>query len=666
MPSARGAHVELNQFLFGYEEGHRLLVGSEPLPESVIRILLPFSDLVPGLPTAKFRSYWTGFPVPQLRSYALMHTWPAPEMPRPGCVWTHLITIPFGELTGIDHLGSLRRLFRQPRGPSEFSTYKLPVFAYLEESNDLVDTGEELRVLRAVYSRDGTKVPSTDQDDIESAIFSVWSQQWPRLRRSFSFRTARTVSSFSTKERFDLELIADFRSASLHVDEGTSVASWERAALQDLAGGRSEFRRFLWRYGADQQRGTERFRFLAELFVSTRIPTIGHDELTTILAEIARTLPDLSDGRSLKEDLISAVPNGFMFFPPADAFALLQFFACGADKGALPLPRAGALEAIVRGLWNEHGHTIMGMADQAIAANATIADELLRCIGRVADADTFLVRSKDWMIARRRVIEINPTLLDGADALSLDSSELEHYLRGLSDLETADRLIGRFIPLDNASIAQLLTKQFPELVARRVRDALARFVGELGPAVSSSWLNAARALSPSVFSVLVAEAHTTSALSACAILLNWDLRQGLAVNPIVWGRAVSSAEDDISGDKRQRLLAYLLSLALAMPTAGCEPLFELSFQEVHEDIYWSRLPQDAFDILIGLLPNLFWWQQWDTCLRLRLATVRAYVESNLDPASFRRLASNEMLFRQLVKLGQESSQGRRFLAQIGY
>ena len=64
------------------------------------------------------------------------------------------------------------------------------------------------------------------------------------------------------------------------------------------------------------------------------------------------------------------------------------------------------------------------------------------------------------------------------------------------------------------------------------------------------------------------------------------------------------------------------------------------------------------------LPDLYWWQQWDACLRLRLAVVAAYVNAELDPRSFRRLTSDRTLFDRLVKIASDTKLGRRFLRRV--
>jgi len=172
--------------------------------------------------------------------------------------------------------------------------------------------------------------------------------------------------------------------------------------------------------------------------------------------------------------------------------------------------------------------------------------------------------------------------------------------------------------------------RFPSLAADRVFDAIARHFAQLDGQVPYHWRTEVdpilRAKLPTS---MLPRISTTSALAACAVVLDLNVGAGLASSPKDWAAALVRSSDDASGQWRQRLMAYLLALALAKPEPGSELLFERAFEPVHADIAVSRLPHDAFDILAPYLPKLYWWQQWDTCLRLRTAVAEAY--ANNDP-----------------------------------
>src|SRR5271168_894484 len=99
--------LKLHQCLFGYNDGHRLLASSLRLPSDAASSLLIHSDLLPDFNSSLSDRYWTGLPLPVAKVYALMRTWLAPEMPRPGCVWTHVILVGVADMARLPELSLL-------------------------------------------------------------------------------------------------------------------------------------------------------------------------------------------------------------------------------------------------------------------------------------------------------------------------------------------------------------------------------------------------------------------------------------------------------------------------------------------------------------------------------------------------------------------------------
>jgi hypothetical protein len=299
--------IIINQCLFGYDDGHRRLAASLKLPEEAASLLLLNSDLVPGLDGNRSDRYLTGFPVPSARVYALMRTWLAPEMPRPGCVWSHVLLLNLSDMARFPDLAVLESLLTRPDLAVGYAAYgaKLSVEKSSEKQkrSGPISPKAAHQILRAIYGPRSDGLISDDREQVENAIFAAWSQQWPRLRRSFSFRTAGSTTEAATaKSSFDLQVVrGPFPSLS-----NDNVLDWEKAAIDDLTGATpSPFRQFLWRYGSDIRRGRERFSFLAELFLTTRASVLAGRNLTRILDQIVNVLPDANDGKLLKEDLLS-------------------------------------------------------------------------------------------------------------------------------------------------------------------------------------------------------------------------------------------------------------------------------------------------------------------------------------------------------------------------
>jgi hypothetical protein len=112
--------------LFGYREGHRLLQASRKFVPTTERSLLTLTDMSGSRMVDGFEEYISGYPVPGEESYAFVKTWYAPEMERPGCVWSHVLILRNSDLARISDSDQLLPLFRRPQD-EEFGSYLSPV-----------------------------------------------------------------------------------------------------------------------------------------------------------------------------------------------------------------------------------------------------------------------------------------------------------------------------------------------------------------------------------------------------------------------------------------------------------------------------------------------------------------------------------------------------------
>src|SRR5262245_54967263 len=93
--------LRIEQALFGYREGHQLLAASVPLVPKVRQFVANVTDGSGPETSEGFDSAYTGLPIPDTSYYALFCTWPAPEMPQPGCVWSHVLLLDLADLARI-------------------------------------------------------------------------------------------------------------------------------------------------------------------------------------------------------------------------------------------------------------------------------------------------------------------------------------------------------------------------------------------------------------------------------------------------------------------------------------------------------------------------------------------------------------------------------------
>jgi hypothetical protein len=269
---------KLHQTLHGYADGHRQLAGSATLKPRDTKTMLVLSDISgPGARIDEM-GYLTGYPLAESGVYALARTWAAPEMPRPGCAWTHTLLIDFADLATLASLADLIPLFKRPR-VSSFSDYGT-VLTLGDESDGttLTDAAKtwSRRVLTGLYEKPSSRVVAVRPAGIEvdPVVLAIWSQQWPRLRRGFRFCTLAAADRSSDGHIFDLQLLPSmdrsvrtrFPGAFDTEDAESSTRPWLDDALTDLA--RPDalgLRSFLRRIGADVATGRDAFRPLCQL-----------------------------------------------------------------------------------------------------------------------------------------------------------------------------------------------------------------------------------------------------------------------------------------------------------------------------------------------------------------------------------------------------------------
>lgn len=116
--------LTFNQALHGYADGHQLLASSFDFTGAVATKVLILSDVSGPAASIPDSGYLTAYPLAELGQYAVAATWSASEMPRPGCVWTHTIFIPFEDLAAINDCLGIKALFKRPDDRKDLRCYQ--------------------------------------------------------------------------------------------------------------------------------------------------------------------------------------------------------------------------------------------------------------------------------------------------------------------------------------------------------------------------------------------------------------------------------------------------------------------------------------------------------------------------------------------------------------
>ena len=269
-----------------------------------------------------FDEYLTGYPLPEIGAYAFAKTWYAPEMSRPGCVWTHTLLIPFARLGHAASLHTFLGLFDRPL-QNHYSPFRLPQsLTSIEDGADcwpssntaLEGIGEVLIKLYESPERP-VLVPICSPTLVERSFIDIWSQQWPRLRRAFTFCTGAISARHMDGRWFDLQGIPEKRANEIIRSIEKAVVAkreppksrlragnWYELATNDIFNTTSPFREFLFEFGAEAGGGRRDFIGMANLFLALHHDVV--DPTNSLLRALEAVFPDSRAGVKFKEKLL--------------------------------------------------------------------------------------------------------------------------------------------------------------------------------------------------------------------------------------------------------------------------------------------------------------------------------------------------------------------------
>lgn len=306
--------MKIHQTLHGYNDGHTLLSSSIELPPDLKRVMLPMTD-ISGVGIVKgFEEYITGYPLKKGNFYALAKTWYAPEMKRPGCVWTHTLLIDFTDLANINDVSFLLGLFHRPDTINpELNIYKNSInFEFappildepINENRDLV-----FSIIDGLYSYEEPVVMQAQSSIIYEHLFlKLWIQQWPRLKRNFSFSTGSISLRKFENQLLDLQ-ITPILNDKTQIDDITIVneslknspEEWVHLIYNDLIDSNLKLRVFLNFFGSDIDLKRNSFKLLSKSYVyfADKRPSLYNS-----IAFLATTFKRQNEASSLKSVIL--------------------------------------------------------------------------------------------------------------------------------------------------------------------------------------------------------------------------------------------------------------------------------------------------------------------------------------------------------------------------
>lgn len=394
--------MKLDQLVFGYDGGHRLLASSRTLARESLSRLLSATDADPGSGVMRIAA---GVPLPDDDAYAVAVTWSAPEVPRPGAVWSHALVLSTQDLGDVPNPFAIADLAQRPTADA------LSAYGEAIDARPLVDgdpsTGMPVdlltRVLAATYLPDAARrVEVGDPYFAEQAISAVWRSQWPELRGQFWFYTRDTAGS--AEPVHGIVLARRLRGA--RPERPVSVPPWIARLGSELhLGQHGSASAFLKTYGPDDRPSRSTVVFLGELFDALSVEDVDRSRR---LIENRYEKP--GTGRSIKRALFGKGTSTWQIDECDRIDALISSSSDAWDLGDLQLEsrlskriRSSDVPAVLSDLHPPRTSEARSVAAAALAQEGRPAD-----LGAIVRWDTptalivlqrlphWLERSESW------------------------------------------------------------------------------------------------------------------------------------------------------------------------------------------------------------------------------------------------------------------------------
>jgi len=666
MAHAVRERLAAHQTLHGYAEGHRLLAGSVSLSVKDMRTLLTMSDISGPGARIDQSGYLTGYPLAESGVYALARTWAAPEMPRPGCVWTHTVLIDFADLATLASLAELDVLFRRPELPS-YGNYTKPLGVGNAQVARAL-TGDDLKwsrkLLSALYGKPAERVIAArpEEVDVDTAVLAVWGQQWPRLRRGFRFCTLVAADRSSEGNVFDLQLFHPtdrgsktrfLKAVDANIVTGPEP-SWIEEATSDLANPDVfGLRSFLHAAGSDIDFGRVAFGSLCRVHQCLREITASSNAFRTSIDVIAAELPP-NQARSAR---MAVTKLGMLHADDFDSVAV-DFILRHLGLVDMDTVRSGAVR-LGRAIWKEDPARLVALSEKddssQVVAEITLAalsgPEIMEGLERAPALAALLVQCRQEIPCETGFWAIH----------GIDIEEVFAVLG--NDNDKAGQVIGAIMAAGRIDLAGRCISRWG---AHSVLEACVEQVVS-GGALSTTltpWMMDAACDSMAVAEILSSEKPLPrEVLVMLARMIEAD-RVPNEIGEDPWGVAIRNATGQLPEDAQTFFCAYLLCRALGNRSRTPGELARFGFEPTYRAAEYNALPEDAWRALELRLPRSMFWFDWDRCRRLRAAVVDLFSHRDLAPEIFVGLVKSDELFLQLVEMASQSWKGREYLERV--
>jgi hypothetical protein len=637
--------VTVHQFLHGYQGGHRLLASSLPLSASADLVALQRSDLSGPILASKYDGYLTGYALAEQGIYILSRTWSAPEAGRSGAVWTHSLAVSFADLAHIKDLRSLTALFRRPQGLEDSRTYERPLNHEELSSKGKADVERSILayLVRSLYlqTKATVRLALDDNRAIEEALLLVWSQQWPRLRRRFSFCTGMMTASNPAFSNFDV-LVGP--PGWFHSTEGQLSGedpSWLRVVVEDLVSNGGPLRSFLVQAGAEVDGNRRVFGPLAHLFLL--VPPRSELELRAAVDELEQV--GRPDGLlRLKSRLLEQTEDSQL--EAAKLSAMVTHDRIFAESGEMLLQRASQLAKN----WPDHA---IAFVRSVVESDSPKAGAALDAVAHSLDFSRLDAAKLEFPVLLA-LMGMRPDLITFPTAWPSDTGRQRQLLQVLHNVPTIPPAIETALSLQllhaDPSLATAALDLLGVSMAKAVLDA---------PNVDAEWARAV-ARRPDDVRAWLRDATVLGGESLAIVSQCIE-----ADDPLVQGRQDLFARNStVDGKLNADSLAFLYVASAHFTADNALAVLEKCFDPLHKIAAEGGLPYRAGRLLNRHLPRLPFWREWDMCEKLRRSLIRRFQDHGWSGPALLRVVREPVALRYCLEYLEYAPQGTTLIRKV--
>lgn len=659
------ASVSIHQAIHGYRDGHRLLSSSTPLSADATRTMLVLSDMSGPSMLPGFHEYLTGYPLPASEFFVLAKTWYAPEMQRPGCVWTHSLLIPRTQVPYIAASDLLEK-FRRPQIEGVEKAATTPIVFDDADSGSSADGSVDRAVTAALVSailgqpRPVIVVVDT-ATELEMAVLQLWEGLWPAEKVRFSFCTGALMPRSNAGALLELQAIprtippSQFRKSAgavlvLDLRAPSKTEAWVDLVLNSTARSKGSFRTWLEAAaGADARRSV--VPSLAPIFSEWRAPNssarsivasvVNANDLDVSvrsrLVGMAFERADMEAGASGRRELVQSL-CGYRDIDLASIASTLEdqtrrlFEDSRADGITLVLSLLGS------GL-TEVGERVLRAAVLSLVPSdlETLGDAQMPFLSTIVGANPTLASSPAlWSRVGSRSAEV----LSRLAAMNLNDEER----CGVVDAVISS---GRDIPVD------ALVCFGGKIAIFRGLTALTS--GEIQ--LSWQWRSVLSSRSDTVLEWLEGlSSPSLRELELSSRFLNPKATQSRLA--LVWKNGTAGV-----GSITPRVAVFGLTLAFWEGSVH-SPLLADCFQPTFDAAGNSHLEYEEWDWIREQAPPVSWWREWDKCERLAGALTRLLERQSASLEIVFRIVRSRQAIRKVAAVLDDESDMRPYLKSL--